>query len=400
MLSKAGRKWKILVSGLLVALMALMVTIAGCGEDGAEKPPTDDVEKQKTSILGQAPGAVREIFNDAILEHFPEKTGHEVTATFRGCFDSSDDFWAGANDEQLKANVLIAYGRTGELPEGTDIYAAWEASRPLLEPMPGHFTVRPELAALVDTQGHFQVPYFDTMVIIYNPALIERKNVPKSWAELADFDGTIAVPAWGCFGMRTLTYLYNIVGEEKFEHLIASGKVPPLVLSRDDPREKPAKPLAAGCAVKAVLGEETELREGLGVDVPVGIGSLQRAELRQGLEDGTLGVVWPEEGAMAFPYLVAVQKNPTAADLALLDFWAQDETMRGIVFEGGFNSALVDGPVHPIIEENNFHYKFMPLEDLMDKATHQKIIEIVAHGGCNGHDQEAASSTCKCCGGH
>lgn len=71
---------------------------------------------------------------------------------------------------------------------------------------------------------------------------------------------------------------------------------------------------------RAVLRFFRGMRRGLiGRDIAVGMGSLQGAELRQGLKDGTLGAIWPEEGAMAFPYLMAVRKNPNKADLALFN---------------------------------------------------------------------------------
>ena len=365
---------------LLVFLgcMFLVLTLSmGCPAVAAE-----------TSLLAQAPGAVREDFRDAVLKSFPEETGYRIARTwwggnkiwFRGCFDTADDFWTGARRGELKANVIMAYGRTGESPEGTDIYAAWEASRPLLKPMPGQITVRPEFSALVDPEGLWQAPFVDTMLIIYNPELIDREDVPTSWAGLADFDRQIAIPAWGCFAIRALVYLHEIVGEDKFIQIIKNGRVPALVLCRGDRRDGIDNPLAAGCVVKAVLCTETdEIRRGVvGKDIAVGIGSLQRAELRQGLKDGTLGAIWPEEGAMAFPYLMAIRKNPNAADLALFDFLTKGETMRGIIFEGGFSSTLADGPVHPIIKENNFGYYFVSLEKLSNKGTHQRIIEIVA----------------------
>lgn len=375
-----SKKIKMAVAGSLIALLVILV--GGWGELEASS--------QSTSVLGQAPGAVRGDFANSIRNLFPRETGHKVSTIFRGCFDSADRFWAGANEGKLRANVLMVYGRTGESPEGTDIYAALEASRPLLEPMSGRYTLRPEFAELIDKKGHFQTAYVDTVVIIYNPNLINRANVPKSWAELADFamprecgccpppETVIAVPAWGCFAIRTLTYLYNIVGEEKFKKIIANGKVPPLVLSRNDRRDKCDNPLSAGCAVKAVLGTTAdEIRCGIVYEsVVVGIGSLQRAELRQGLEDGTLGVIWPEEGAMAFPYLMAVRKNPNEADLALLDFLVKG-SMQEIIFNAGWSSTLTGGPVHPIIKENNFDYYFMPLAKLRDQATHRRIIEIV-----------------------
>lgn len=359
---------KIISMALALALMSMIAV--GC------PPPAEE-----TSLLAQAPGAVREDFERAISRYFPDETGHRIARTwFRGCFDSADDFWAGPQRGELTANVIMAYGRTGEAPEGTDIYGAWEASRPLLEPMPNHITVRPEFSALVDPEGLWQVPFVDTMLIIYNPALIDRQDVPTSWAGLANFDRQIAIPAWGCFAMRTLAYLYAIVGAETFEQIIINGRVPALVLRRDDPRDRPDNPLAAGCVVRAVLDTGTRaIRRGFaGRDIAVGIGSLQRAELRQGLEDGTLGAIWPEEGAMAFPYLMAVRKNPNEADLALFDFLTKGETMQRVIFNGGWSSTLVDGPVHPIVEENNFNYYFVSLEALMDTDKHQRIIEIVA----------------------
>ncbi|MCD5415454.1 MAG: ABC transporter substrate-binding protein [Clostridiales bacterium] len=404
---------KIKKSLLLMLSLMLIVSLTGCGEAPVETQQEPAVTQQEpavtqqeqdekqekapeiveTSLLGQAPGSVRKDFEHAVLKFFPEETGHRISQTwFRGCFDSADDFWEGANKGELNANVIMAYGRTGEAPEGTDIYGAWYVSRPLLKSMPNHITLRPEFEVLVDPEALWQVPFVDTMLIIYNPTLIDRKDVPTSWAGLADFDKQIAIPAWGCFAMRTLTYLYEIVGEDKFTQIMENGGVPALKLCRDDSRDELDNPLAAGCAVKAVLSTGTdEIRRGFaGKDIAVGIGSLQREELRLGLEDGTLGAIWPEEGAMAFPYLMAVRKNPNAADLALFDFLTKGETMQKIVFEGGWSSTLVDGPVHPIVEENKFNYYFVSLEELRNETTHRRIEEIVAEHGLH-------KKGCVCC---
>ena len=141
----------------------------------------------------------------------------------------------------------------------------------MLEALPGRYALRPEFAELVDPEGHWHTPYTDTAIIIYNPELIKKEDVPTSWAGLADFDQQVAVPARGCSAMRTLSYLYHIVGEDKFGQIVTNGKIPPLTFSRDDKRDKEDYPLSAGGAVKAVLAD----------DIPIGIGLMRSAELRQ-----------------------------------------------------------------------------------------------------------------------
>ena len=110
----------------VLTLLVGMVLMAGCTQSEDEsKPAQTEKELQKTSVVAQSPGAVRKKIEQVIYEKFPAETGYEVNTIFKGCLDKADLFRAGHQEGKLKANVLMAYGRTGELPEGTDIYNAW-----------------------------------------------------------------------------------------------------------------------------------------------------------------------------------------------------------------------------------------------------------------------------------
>ena len=104
---------------------------------------------------------------------------------------------------------------------------------------------------------------------------------------------------------------------------------------------------------------------------------------------------------MAFPYMLAVNKDPSEADVALLDFLAKSETMQEFIVSAGWSSTLVGGKVHPLVEENNFKYKFVTIEKLRDKSVHERIINIVEQGGDlkkTGSEGDVGS-TGSCCGG-
>lgn len=125
---------------------------------------------------------------------------------------------------KLTSNLVFTYGRTGEIPPGRDIfrYLHQAKDKNMLAALPDRYTVKPEFSEFVNDVnkgGYLSVPYIGTVTIVYNPDLIDKKDVPKSWEELANFKGLLAITGSGCYGMRTLTALYSTVGAKKFEKL-------------------------------------------------------------------------------------------------------------------------------------------------------------------------------------
>ncbi|MCL0033086.1 ABC transporter substrate-binding protein [Peptococcaceae bacterium] len=381
MLTALNKNYKLTVLGLLVVLVLLITS--GCGQQAAEEPVEEQVigEEQRVDFASHLPGAIRKDVAAAVDYHFPAKTDYKINVASIGSRDLSKDLLAGIEQGTLKYDVILTYGRTGETPPGRDIYAHLNNSRHLMEALPDFYDIRPEFAALVDAEGHLHVPYVGTGVIVYNPELINREDVPKSWAALADFDGQIAIPGRGCYGMRTLASLYHTVGAEKFEQIIINAQMPALEVTKDDPRDVKDKPLSGCGAIGAVIDGKFK----------VGVGPLVGGDTQQAIADGKLGVIWPEEGAFAFPYLAAVRKDPSEAALALLDFIANDPDVSKVFTDAGLSSTIVGGTVSPIVTENNFNFNFIPIEKLMQKEVHQSIIDIVARN-------QPEQCTCKQCG--
>lgn len=350
-------------SGLSAGIMALSIGTAVSASETPKAPGNTE-----TSAMIHFPGAIRDSVNEKIIEKFTERTGHSIHSEYQRSGGFSNAIKAGTEEGKPRFNLVMTYGRTGETPPGRDVFKHMNNARDLFQPLPGHFEMVPEFANLADTgDGQLLVPYVGMMAITYNPELIDTADVPKSWAELAEFDGTLAVPGRGCFAMRTLASLYDIVGAEKFETIIKTAKMPAMETMKDDARKGGDRPLSGCGAAEEVLKGNHQ----------VAIGPIVGPNIIGALNDGTLAVIWPAEGAVAFPYLMAVKKDPSKVDMALLDFVAKDEAMQQMFVDYGISSTLAGGKVTGLIKENGFNFRFVPMENKMNPEVHQDIIAIV-----------------------
>ncbi|MCI2426172.1 ABC transporter substrate-binding protein [Candidatus Acetothermia bacterium] len=229
-----------------------------------------------------------------------------------------------------------------------EVHRQFEMARPFIAELPGRFPVREELAKLADPRGELHLVWVNAYVIIYNPALIARADVPSTMEALANFDRIIGVPTTGCIGTWGTMALFYHLGAENFTRLMAIA------------------------AVRGSQGHVTEaVKNGT---VAVGISTLQDVRVR----DGKVGVIWPEEGAIAKPGLLVIPDNPTEYHLRLADIIMSPEGAE--LFARVFNkaSALPGGPAPAIVEENNFNFVFIPAQAIICLELEAKVDWIVA----------------------
>jgi len=360
------RKSKLVVPVVLGVVLSVQAYACPPAKDGTVKP------SHITSINIHQPGKTKDNLASIVNIMLPIGSGYRVEAKGTGSGNLGPGLSEGLKKGELPANVIFTYGRTGEIPPGRDIfkYLHQAEKKGMLSPLKGRFNIKPQFQEFVDDiekGGHLTAPYVGSTVIFYNKDLIKTKDVPKSWKELANFDGKVAVPGSGCYGMRTLTALYNVLGEKDFEKLIKKADMPALETMKKDPRKSAEKPLSG-------LGAPSAVIKG---DFKVGMGPLFSRNTLDGIASGAIGVIWPEEGAIAMPHILAVRANPNEADLALVDFVAKNMEFRKVILNEGVSSTLRGGQVHPLVKENDFRFIFIPIEKLKNPATHKKIIEIV-----------------------
>jgi len=263
-------------------------------------------------------------------------------------------FFASGASGDLRDYMRVALAR-GNIERGTlfsynhrEVHRQFEAARPFIAELPGRFPVREEFAALVDPRGELHLVWVDAYVIIYNPALIARADVPATMEALANFNQPISVPTTGCLGTWGKMALYHHLGEENFTRLMANA------------------------AVIGSLGDVTiAVRDGT---VAVGASSLMDIRVR----DGEVGVIWPEEGAIAKPALMIIPDNPTDYHLQLADIIMSPEAAELFATEFNMASALPGGPVPAIVQENNFHFVFIPAQAIISLDLEAKVGRIIA----------------------
>ncbi len=344
-----------LSAGVLTLAMSHTVVAAENKSSTANTNPTLSVH---------FPSPLRADTKSFIDADFYSKSSHYATIYMKRSRGFSKDLIYGVKEGKLRHSVILSYGRTGEVPPGTDIFKHLHNARDLFASKPGHLDLRPQFSHFNEYQGQLHYPFVETMVIFYNPKLIDTKDVPKSWADLANFNDTLAIPGRGCYAVRTLSSLYHTVGEKKFEQIIINANMPKLIRADKDA----PKPLKVEGVAKAVAEGKFK----------VGVGVLTSKKTLQAIADGKLAVIWPKEGAFAFPYTVGVRSNPNEAELDLFNYITKDTDLQKEMVKIGLSSTLRDGAVNPVVEENNFNYKFISIETLMKQDVHQHIIDTVA----------------------
>ncbi|MBT9143843.1 MAG: hypothetical protein DDT29_02256 [Dehalococcoidia bacterium] len=287
--------------------------------------------------------------------HMTDGGGYrEIMDTFvRDQFDLPVSIYITGSSGDLRDYMRVALAK-GSIGRGTlfsynhlEVHRQFEAARPFVAEFPGRFPVREEFAELVDPKGELHVVWVDAIVIIYNPGLISREKVPSTLGELARFDQKIGVPTTGCIGTWGKMALYYHLGEENFKKLMANA------------------------AVKSSIGDvTTAVWDGT---VAVGISTLMDVMVR----DGDVGVIWPEDGAIAKPALMVIPDNPTDYHLRLADIIMSPEAAELFTREFNMASALPDGPVPAIVDENDFNFIFIPAQAIICEITEKKVNRIV-----------------------
>lgn len=267
-------------------------------------------------------------------------------------FDELVEFYATGSGD-LRDYMTLALHR-GAIERGTifsynhrEVHRQFEAARPFIAEFPDRFPVREEFAALIDPLGELHLVWVDAYVIIYNPELIAREDVPSSLADLAILGQPISVPTTGCLGTWGTMALFYHLGEATFRDLMANAEV------------------------TGSLGAITEaVKDGT---VAVGISSLLDVRVR----DGLVGVIWPDEGAIAKPGLLIIPDDPAEYHLLLADIIMSQEAAELFAREFNMASALPDGPVPTIVAENDFRFVFIPAEAIICLELETKVDQIV-----------------------
>lgn len=269
-----------------------------------------------------------------------------------GEFDEDVAFYASGSSD-LRDYLTIALER-GSIERGTlfsynhrQVHRQFEEARPFIAELPDRYPVREELAELRDPLGELHLVWVDAYVIIYNTDRISQADVPSTWEDLANFNQPISLPTTGCLGTWGTMAFYSHMGEENFTRLIGNAEVTG----------------SLGDATKAV-------KEGT---VSVGISSLIDVRVR----DGEVGVIWPEDGAIAKPAFLVIPDDPANYHLQLADVIMSEEAAELHATEFNMASAIVDGPVPEIVEENNFNFIFIPTQDIICKDIEAVVDEIV-----------------------
>ena len=277
-----------------------------------------------------------------------------IMASFvEGQFDECVKFYATCSRD-LRDYMRRALAE-GRIERGTifshnhlEIHQQLEAARPLIAEFPDRYPVREEFAALADPLGELHLVWVDAFLIIYNPDLISREDVPPTWEELADFEQPIGLITKGCLGGWGLMAFYYHLGEENFTRLVENAEV---------------------------KGRRRDVSGAIrGGAVAVGVGSLLDVLVR----DGKVGVIWPEDGAIARPAFLIIPDDPADYHLRLADIIMSQEAAELFAREFNMASALPGGPVPAIVEENNFNFVFIPAEAIICLDLGAKVDQIVA----------------------
>jgi len=318
---------KIIPMALALILMLPLVTV-GC--------PYCDPSPLVGHVHMTAGGDFRAIMADFVEGQFDECV--KLYAT--GSRDLRDYMTLALLLGRIEKGTIFSYNHR-------EVHRQFEAARPLVAEFPDRFPVREEFAALADPLGELHLVWVDAYVIIYNPDLISREDVPSTLADLANWDQPISVPTTGCLGTwGTMAFFYHL-GEAGFRSLMANAEV------------------------TGSLGAVTEaVRDGT---VAVGISSLLDVRVR----DGKVGIIWPEEGAIAKPALLIIPDDPADYHLRLADIIMSQEAAELFAQEFNMASALPGGPVPAIVEENNFNFVFIPAEAIICLELEATVNQIV-----------------------
>ncbi len=282
-----------------------------------------------------SPGGFRDTMEAFVREQFDEPVSLYAT----GSGDLRRYLRGALEQGIIERGTLFSYNHR-------EVHRQFEAARPFIAEFPGRFPIREEFAELVDPLGELHLVWVNAYVIIYNPDLIVRAEVPSTMEALANFDQPIGVPTTGCLGTWGAMALFYHLGAENFTRLMANAEV------------------------RGSLGHVTgAVKEGT---VAVGISSLLDVLVR----DGEVGILWPQEGAIAKPALMIIPDNPTDCHLRLADIIMSPEAAELYAREFNMASALPGGPVPAIVEENNFDFVFIPAEAIICLELEAKVGQI------------------------
>ncbi len=291
------------------------------------------------------------------------RVGH-VHVTPRGGFrDQMVDLVTGEFDTRVRlfdsgGRDLIDYLELSlsreEITRGTiftanhlKVHQQLEEARTLIAEFPNRYDVREEFAELVDPLGELHLVWVDAYVIIYNPSLIDSKDVPATWEELANFDQPISLSFRGGTDTWGAKAFFTYLGEENFAKLINNANV--------DRR--------AHEAVKAVLNGE----------VAVGIARFINLNAR----NNKVSIIWPEDGAIAKPAFLVISNNAEAHHKKMADILMSEKASKMYATDFNVVPALAGAAVPQLVIDNNFNFIFIPTKDIICRKNDEILSRII-----------------------
>lgn len=329
MLKTKMNRWLLTFTGILaiMALIGMPTTSSACPPPGHYAAG----HLHMTSVGGH---------REALKEFVEQRLEAPFKIEHTGSGDLRRYLREAIRDREIERGVLMSYTHL-------EVHQLFEKARPLIAELPERYPVRPELAPLSDPKGEIHVMFADSFVIVYNRDKIATADVPQSWRKLAAFDQPIGVPTTGCDGTWGTMALFYQLGEDCFTKLIANAEVRG----------------SSSAVVTAVM-------EGR---VAVGVATL----LSYNLRDAKVGVVWPEEGAIARPGMVVLPNDPAEGLFRLADLLMDERTACFIYREFNLTSARVGGPAPSIVWQNDFHFSFIPTEAIVAPERVERVGRII-----------------------
>lgn len=194
----------------IVVAGAAVLVLAACGGPGA--PAGGEKETGGEVPAASSQSLLAEAKKEGKLVWYTSNTrpaAEQIASLFEKRYPEVDVEFFQAGGSQTLSKVeseIVAGGIKADVVDYSQGAAAIDqANRGLLARFaPEHVGEIPD--QLVDRDGYFFSPYFLTSSICYNPDVVDERDAPKSWRDLAD-------PKWkGKIGMASPDYAGTAVG--------------------------------------------------------------------------------------------------------------------------------------------------------------------------------------------
>lgn len=276
------------------------------------------------SIILNCPVNVRRSFSE-MLKEFSSELGRKNGITIEVKVQQRPD-------DPLLQKAIDA----GEIPDIIIAHAAklvdlgQEKIEEYFQPLPGLLSMRREMTEIgfADPAGYLNSYALVPFVIIYNRNLIEARELPQTWEELISekWWGKIAAPfAHHAVSRLVLDYIKYYFAEQHdgFEQNTYFANSPQeIVIAVDEGR------------------------------FPLGIMNISFAKFSR---NKNVGFIWPQEGALCSPQVVAFKKDVDKSLLAVADFLMSNQ-MQEFFYNQDFMPSSQEIPIPPELTKNQYGF--------------------------------------------